>query len=73
MVVSLADDPDDQTAENLQVVTLGFNRIVTSLSDPEFIIDEQVGLDSTVSAYFEDIHDLLSSLVRVKNLNQIEI
>ena len=41
MVISLADDPDEQTTENLQVVTLGFNSIA-NLSDPVFIIGEQV-------------------------------
>ena len=40
-VISLADDPDEQTTENLQVVTLGFNSIA-NLSDSAFNIDEQV-------------------------------
>ena len=54
-VISLADDPQTQTTENLQVVTLSFNTTATLLlSDPLFIIDEQV----QVSACFENIHNL---------------
>ena len=50
-VISLADDPETQTTDNLQVVTLSFNSAATLLlSDPLFIIDEQVHLGSTVSA-----------------------
>ena len=68
IVISLADEPDEQTTENLQVVTLSFNSIATSLSNPVFVIDEQVGLDSTVLAHFKDIHDLPNRLV-VKTFN----
>ena len=48
-VVSLADDADEQTPENLEVVTLGFNKFATSLlDDPLFNIDEQVCLGPTI-------------------------
>ena len=49
IVISLADDPDEQTTENLQVVTLGFSSFATSLlDDPLFPIDEQVRQGPTI-------------------------
>ena len=63
IVISLADEPDEQTTENLQVVTLSFSSIATSLSDGVFVIEVCL-----VLAHFEDIHDLPNRLV-VKTLN----